>query len=68
MLDIVSTSDSSLTVLAKVKKVAEKFQKAFEMFSKCHNMYDSSFLMSDDDIDKLGIHSTFHIFNFIILF
>ena len=35
--------------LGKCEKVSEKFQKAFEMFSMCHNMYDSSFLMSDDD-------------------
>ena len=43
-----------MSVQAEANKMVETFAKAFELFSQCHNGYNSSYYMTDQDIDQLG--------------
>ena len=67
VIDIANEYDQ--TFVPKAEKISQTFTKAFLLFSESHKIYDSSSLLSDEEITSLGeVHDTFVVAYYNIYF
>ena len=63
---VVATATSSVpTVLPKAQEITDTFTDLFSLFASCHKIYDSSLLLSDSNIQELGMF-TCHCVAFLL--